>query len=81
MAIEARGGGTTTKRRGRPRKDPLADAPDWITGTKPTKKKGRRTFYRKTESGTRRPYEGVLGEEEEGSKVKVVPCSVLIGTS
>jgi hypothetical protein len=31
-AIEALGGGTTTKRRGRPPRDPLANAPSWVTG-------------------------------------------------
>jgi hypothetical protein len=35
-----------TKRRGRPPKNPLANAPDWVTGKKPaeiqTKKRGRR---------------------------------------
>jgi hypothetical protein len=40
-AISALGG---TKRRGRPPKNPLANAPAWVTGKKPaeTKKRGRR---------------------------------------
>lgn len=33
--------GTTTKRRGRPPKNPLANAPEWVTG-KPAKKKRRK---------------------------------------
>jgi hypothetical protein len=56
VAIEALGGGTTTKRPGRLRKDPLANAPDWVL---PAKKKGRRTFtaaQRKAQAGKMRLY-------------------------
>ena len=45
VAIEALGGGTTTKRRGRPPKDQsLANAPAWVTGNKPERKKHSRVF-------------------------------------
>jgi hypothetical protein len=46
VAIEALGGETTSKRRGRPpgSKNAPTNAPDWVTGTKPAKQKGRRQF-------------------------------------
>jgi hypothetical protein len=54
-AIAALSGGTTAKRRGRPRKDPLADAPSWVTGQpdKPERKKRKFTAKQRAEQSAR----------------------------
>jgi hypothetical protein len=48
-------GGTTTQRRGRPRKDPLADAPSWVTGQpeKPQRKKRKFSSKQRAEQALR----------------------------
>jgi hypothetical protein len=48
-------GGNTTPRRGRPRKDPLADAPSWVTGQpeKPERKKRKFSAKQRAEQALR----------------------------
>jgi hypothetical protein len=55
VAIEALGGGTTAKRRGRPRKDAsLANAPDWVLPkAKPERKKRKFTAKQRKEQAAR----------------------------
>jgi len=53
-AIAALGGGTVPKKRGRPAKNPLADAPDWVQPkTKPARKKRTFSAKQRAEQATR----------------------------
>jgi hypothetical protein len=55
-AIDALGG-ATTKRRGRPLKNPLANAPSWVTGKKPERKKRKfSAAQRKAQAAKMRAY-------------------------
>jgi hypothetical protein len=61
-------GGSTAKRRGRPPKDPMANAPDWVLPKKTEKKKSKRVFSAKWRANQARRMKMYWRNKRKGTK-------------